>query len=322
VSKLFFVIGLLAAFNLNAASMGSQSLEDWSPAHRNLVLEMLFPGGHSKALVFSYDDGVDTDRTLVALLNKYHLKGTFHLNSSRLSTENYVAVEEVPSLYKGHEVSVHGYNHQGMKGLNKTDLFYEILEDRRVLEMVSGTLVRGMAYAFGSYDENMLDTLRSVGIEYARTVESTYRFDIPENPLLWHPTLHKFEASDDEGKPDKTAELTERFLATEELSLFYIWGHSWEYRDKWPEVEDLFKRVSNRPEISYLTHIELVDYLDAYKRLKISADKTSFQNVSALDVYLRITDYADLENPKKLILRIRPGRLLKLTDCSENRICE
>jgi len=320
--KLVFFLGLLATFSSKAAPLDTQAFNSWSPDNRNFAVEMLFPGGHSKALILSYDDGVDTDRTLVALLNKYKLKGTFHLNSSRLSTENHVRTDEVPSLYKGHEVSVHGYNHQGIKGLTKTDLFYEILEDRRTLEMVSGGLVRGMAYPFGSYDVNMLDTLHSFGIEYARTVESSYRFDIPDNPLLWHPTLHKFEGSNDDGAPDKTAELTDKFLASEQLSLFYIWGHSWEYRDKWTAVEDLFKRISNRPEISYLTNIELVDYLDAYQRLKISADKTSFQNVSAMDVYLKITDYADLENPKKVVLRIPPGRLIKLDDCLRNGTCE
>ena len=34
-----------------------------------------------KAVTFSYDDGVTQDIRLIELLNKYHLKCTFNLNS-------------------------------------------------------------------------------------------------------------------------------------------------------------------------------------------------------------------------------------------------
>ena len=44
-------------------------------------IKMLFPEGKNKALILSYDDGRTEDRQLVQLLNKYHLIGTFHLNS-------------------------------------------------------------------------------------------------------------------------------------------------------------------------------------------------------------------------------------------------
>ena len=40
-----------------------------------------FPGGKHKALTMSYDDGKEDDKRLVALFNKYGIKGTFHLNS-------------------------------------------------------------------------------------------------------------------------------------------------------------------------------------------------------------------------------------------------
>ena len=41
---------------------------------------MLYPDGKSRALTFSYDDGVVQDRRLVAILNQYGMKGTFNLN--------------------------------------------------------------------------------------------------------------------------------------------------------------------------------------------------------------------------------------------------
>ena len=42
---------------------------------------MCYPNWKEKALTFSYDDGNIKDRDLVALFNKYNVKGTFNLNS-------------------------------------------------------------------------------------------------------------------------------------------------------------------------------------------------------------------------------------------------
>ena len=69
-----------------------------------------FPGGKHKALTMSYDDGRTQDRRLIEIFNKYGIRGTFHLNSG-LMDENHIQPEEVPTLYKGHEVSCHTVTH-------------------------------------------------------------------------------------------------------------------------------------------------------------------------------------------------------------------
>ena len=56
-----------------------------SASAQKTTIKPLFPGGKTKAFVFSTDDGPVQDRRLVALLNKYQLKGTFHLNSNKLT---------------------------------------------------------------------------------------------------------------------------------------------------------------------------------------------------------------------------------------------
>ncbi len=43
-----------------------------------------FESGKTKAVTFSYDDGITQDINLVELLNKYGLKCTFNINSERL----------------------------------------------------------------------------------------------------------------------------------------------------------------------------------------------------------------------------------------------
>ena len=76
-----------------------------------------FPGGKTRALTFSYDDGVSQDMRLVTLFNLYGLKGTFNLNSGIQSRENTWQNQDVlvrrmdpevlPALYAGHEVAAH-----------------------------------------------------------------------------------------------------------------------------------------------------------------------------------------------------------------------
>lgn len=58
---------------------------------------------------------------------------------------------------------------------------------------------------------------------------------------------------------------------------------------------------------TYLTFIELVDYLNAFRSLKVSADKTTFLNNSSTEVWIRITDYSNLDNPPVQVLCIPGG---------------
>ena len=39
--------------------------------------------GKNKAVTFSFDDGVEQDKLLIPILDKYNLKATFNLNSAQ-----------------------------------------------------------------------------------------------------------------------------------------------------------------------------------------------------------------------------------------------
>ena len=87
---------------------------------------MRFPGGKSKAFTLSYDDGFEPDIRLMKILKKYHLKGTFNLNSGMFGQDYTVYYlnrtyrrldrEQVTRLYaySGMEVAVHGLTHAGL----------------------------------------------------------------------------------------------------------------------------------------------------------------------------------------------------------------
>ncbi len=54
------------------------------------------------------------------------------------------------------------------------------------------------------------------------------------------------------------------------------------------EVVKFFKMISKNPDILYTTQIELVDYINAFKNLKISVDKSMVTNQSSKDVFVKI----------------------------------
>lgn len=262
--------------------------------------QVLFPQGRKKAFTLSYDDAQIFDKRLVEMFNKYQVKGTFHLNVGALDKEDeectFIKKDEVRELYKGHEISSHGYHHPYFNQLTQTQMINEILEDRKELEGLAGYPVRGMSYPFGEFDENLIQTASSLGMEYARTVEDTMSFTIPSDFMRWHPTCHHNKAMD----------VIEEFLnppAYRELMLFYVWGHSFEFarEDNWDYMEDFLEKVSGKEDVWYATNIEIKDYIMACRNLKVTIDETVFYNPSGIPVWVQ---------KKDRLLMIMPGETI------------
>ncbi len=250
------------------------------------MLHPCFPEGKTKALTLSYDDGQIHDRRLVRILNEHHLKATFHLNSGKLGVitdkEEFVKAEEVAQLYAGHEVACHGVKHLYFTHLNQTQLAAEVWEDRRALERLVGSPVCGMSYPYGIYFDQAVDTLQSLGIEYSRTIDATGDFKLPADFMRWHPSCHH----------NKAQELADKFLnrpAYVELSLFYIWGHSFEFerQGNWEMMEQLCEKLGGKADVWYATNMEIKRYICALHSAVTDADGRMIQNLSHLTLYYR-----------------------------------
>ena len=48
---------------------------------------------YQKAITFSYDDGIESDRKLVEIFNRYGMKCTFNLNTGIQSRESHFDIE-------------------------------------------------------------------------------------------------------------------------------------------------------------------------------------------------------------------------------------
>jgi len=260
--------------------------------------KMLFPGGRTKALTMSYDDGVTQDKRLIEIFNKYGIRGTFNLNSGSFGQQDelvrkdyrvnhsHIPAEEIKEVYKNHEVAIHTLTHPNLRQLPKEILIYEVMEDKKNIEELVGYPVRGMAYPFGAYDNDVLTALKELNIEYSRTTRSHEKFTLPTNFLEWEATCHHGNK--------EIMNLAKSFLESKDLSLFYMWGHSYEFDidNSWDTMEEFCRTVGNNPEIWYATNIEIVDYVKAVNSLKFSTTGSSVYNPSGLDVWVSVNGNA------------------------------
>lgn len=261
-----------------------------------------FPGGKAKALTMSYDDGKAQDERLVGIFNRYGIKGTFNLNYGMLGKEPRLDADKVRRLYEGHEIATHTMTHPTIARCPLTEVAEEILEDRKGLERLTGQIVRGHAYPNGSSSEEIRRLFGQLGIAYGRMVPSSHSFELPTDPMEWYPTCHH-----NDPKLMEMAESFANFKKKQYLKLMYVWGHSYEFdnNDNWDVIEEFCRYMGGRDDIWYAANIEIVDYLDAAKRLRFTADNTSVYNPSALSVWLEIDDSRYVE--------AKGGRMTDLT---------
>ena len=255
---------------------------------------MRFPEGKTKAVTFSYDDGVKADRQLLSIFDKYGLKGTFNLNSSLFDCVNWhnrMDEEETYAAFKdtGHEIALHGARHIFLNKVPLAEAVREVVLNRDWLEHKFGRIINGMAYAYNGFNDDVKRVLADLGVKYARTTKSTYSFALPRDMLEWNPTLHHREA-------DKLIELADKFISSSpdaefknrEPWLFYIWGHSYEFDDddNWNLIEEAAQKLSGRADTWYATNGELYRYKTAAGQLMESADGARVENPTGVPIWI------------------------------------
>ncbi|WP_286082312.1 polysaccharide deacetylase family protein [Parablautia intestinalis] len=255
---------------------------------------MRFPEGKAKALTLSYDDGVEQDKRLMEIMDKNGLKGTFNLNSGLFAPEGTVypqgtihrrlTGEQAAKLYtdSGHEIAVHGLTHPFLEKLPENMVMWELLKDRENLETKFHTIVRGMAYPFGTYNSVTVDCLKGAGLVYGRTVISSHSFDIPEDWLTLPATCHH-----DDPELMKLAKQFVEETPRQNSRMFYLWGHSYEFEehDNWNVIEEFAAYTGSRDDIWYATNIQIYDYIQAYQRLEFSVNGRRVYNPTATELY-------------------------------------
>lgn len=219
---------------------------------------------YNKAITLSYDDGIKQDIRLVQLLNKYHLKATFNINTGLSDPKfdfyikghriEHLPIEDMISLYEGHEIAVHTVTHPHLINLYDQEIEKEIVEDMKTIEDVFKQKPVGMAYPYGHYDDRVVQQVKSAGLLYARTVESNYQTHVQTDLLRFKPTCHHHDP--------KIDEIIDKFLAYsgDDPQILYLWGHSYEadVDQLWDYLDQLFHKLSGHKDIFYGTNQEVL----------------------------------------------------------------
>lgn len=261
------------------------------------AINIRFPGGKGKALTLSYDDNKDQDIRLIEILRRHGLKATFNLNSGLYAPEGTVyppgeiarvmTERQVTETYtdSGMEVAVHSLTHPHLEQLQPSLCTYEVVKDRENLERQFGRIVRGMAYPFGTYSDAVVDVVKNAGIVYARTTQTTGKFDLPSDWLRLSATCHH---NDPRLMPLAQQFVQEKPRDNRPPWLFYVWGHSYEFErnDNWHVIEDFAAYIGGKEDVWYATNIEIFEYMEAWGRLVFSMDESFVHNPTARTLWL------------------------------------
>ena len=76
--------------------------------------------------------------------------------------------------------------------------------------------------------------------------------------------------------------------------MFYLWGHSFEFEanNNWNVIEEFASFMGKREDVWYATNIEIFEYIEAYKRLRVSNDGKIYFNPTSttlcFDVHFKL----------------------------------
>lgn len=197
--------------------------------------------------LISFDDGTIYDRRFVTLLNQYHLKGTFNLNSG---LEDFVwyyedrfpirrqVLSETVEQYRGHEIASHSLHHPWLNTLTPPQISREIGEDCEALKKLYGLEEIGFGVPFTACNEREIKLIRKF-VRYIRLSEFADSFALPKDP--YHIPIHALY--NDADIREKIRQFAECGL---ENALFVMAGHSYELEvlNHWEYMEDLLRFVS------------------------------------------------------------------------------
>lgn len=216
-----------------------------------------------KYVIISIDDGTIYDERVVEILNRYHLKGTFNLNSG---LDDYVWYSEgrpvkrlhLPSsivLYKGHEIASHSLTHPHLTECSSDHIGYEVGVDMENLGNIFQAPIRSFAFPFEDFDERCINRIKDIGgIEAIRVSEVDPSFRFPPDPF--HIKITSLDINE-------AVELFPRFLEDENAKLFVFVSHGYdfEFNNSYGKLAEFARMVGTAEGVSSIYTRELPEVI-------------------------------------------------------------
>jgi len=220
----------------------------------------------TKLIATSWDDGLESDKRLLDILDQAMVRASFALSPGRYiecSIPNDVRdVEKYGMLisssdmqmYLGHDICNHTGTHREM---NASDIQcnFEIWLGKIILEDVFEREVPGIVWPYGVFNDECMKYARSIGHTFGRTTPAANRHWQPGSYSNWNivPTHWR--------TPIKTIlESPHTHLA--------LYGHTYELRneDDWAHLTDLYYVLSDDSRCELVTLNELSKDISTHAR--------------------------------------------------------
>ncbi len=255
-------------------------------------IQILFPENKNKALIMSFDDGNISDTSVVQILNKYGLKGTFFIHINPIKTiyetnDSYskrrsISKDELKQVYKYHEVGSHGISHNRFDQMKDSLLYLELKESKTYLEQLVNKPVISLSYPYGCYNAKSILYAKQLGYINARTISNTNSFKQPEDLMQWHPTCELINTNkhiadffeDTTPFVQKWSKIVFHKLGIKynTSKVMYVWGHATDMENpkvfSWHDFDSLCKKIAlHKKEIWTTTAQQLGLYLKTTKNI-------------------------------------------------------
>ncbi|TSC96050.1 MAG: endo-1,4-beta-xylanase [Parcubacteria group bacterium Athens1014_10] len=237
----------------------------------------------------SWDDNHPKNLRLLELLNKYNLKATFYLNKNHLYKHS---ESEIKKIAQNQEIGAHTLTHPDLDKISPENAWQEIKGSKDYFENILGQQVKMFAYPRGFFNQDLKNIVAKAGFLGARTVK-TFCLEPPKDFFEFGATLHLYPFPFRK-RDARNYHLTrflfqplqrsfkgiiklklplDSFFSWQNLAknlfdyvyrnggIWHLWGHGFEIEkyDMWGELEDIFKYISHKPEIKYLSNSEVLE---------------------------------------------------------------
>ena len=132
----------------------------------------------------SWDDGHVLDKKLAGLLNAYGIKGTFYIspNNKEFKPQELLEPEGVREIANSFEIGAHTMTHPHLTKVPTEVARQEIVQSKKVLEDMLGTVVQSFCYPAGYFNAEVEHMVKEAGFTLARTVVRG-KTDVGQNPF-------------------------------------------------------------------------------------------------------------------------------------------
>ena len=232
------------------------------------------PVYNNKDIAFSmrWDDNNKSNFKMQSLMHKYGFKGTFYINGHYFEFKN--------ACQKGTDLGAHSMTHPSLGKLNTNRIFWEVAEIKPYIECRSDKPVNSYCFSYGNYSSK---TNQRVGFDIAEMLQrvgyhhNTYSSFIEKytegldpvsgfkqiTPGDKTPSLERFEKKLNRALVSQNWKRKDPNLS--------IGVHVWMKTPKaWNNMEEIFKKYSNRSDWWYCTQTDYAAYRKMFKLARIT----------------------------------------------------